>query len=319
RIRALVAKVRGWFTRGRRDTPMADRETVLSGDRPLDDPSEDRLGYRTFASRLASAIARMTPVDGMVLAVYGPWGSGKSTVLNFVRHYLRQLPESEKPVLIPFNPWWFSGSENLIQSLLVDMAKEIKPVGDVLRRIGLATASTLEIIGTLPQAEAAKVLADKVRPGEPTLGELRDRAEALLRAQDRTYVVVIDDIDRLTADEIRQLFRAVKAIASLPRIVYLMSFDQGVVAEALDKFHKVSGSDYLEKIVQVPFELPLPDRVALRNLLIDRLAFVLAEIPETPSDQQYWGNVFFDGIDPLIETPRDVTRLVNTLAVTFPA
>ena len=318
-IRALLIRIGGWFTRRRRRAPVAGRETVLSGDRPLDDPSKDRLGYRTFASRLATAIARMTPVDGMVLAVYGPWGSGKSTVLNFITHFLRKLPESERPVLLPFNPWWFSGSENLVQAFLVELAKTVKPAGEVLRSMSLAAASTLDIIGSLPKAEAAKVLADKIRPDAPTLDELRAKADALLRDRDCTYVVVIDDIDRLTGDEIRQLFRAVKAIASLPRIVYLMAFDQGVVATALDKFHEGSGSDYLEKIVQVPFELPLPDRVSLRNLLTDRLGFVLAEIPESAHDQQYWGNVFFDGIDPLIETPRDITRLVNTLAVTFPA
>ena len=46
------------------------------------------MGYASFAKNLADAIARITPTDGLVLALYGPWGSGKSTVLNFVGSYL---------------------------------------------------------------------------------------------------------------------------------------------------------------------------------------------------------------------------------------
>jgi predicted KAP-like P-loop ATPase len=80
---------------------------------PLIDPNDDRLGYAPFAKNLANSICQMSPPDGFVMAVYGPWGSGKSTLLNFIVHYLEQKPESEQPIIVPFNPWWFSGQEDL--------------------------------------------------------------------------------------------------------------------------------------------------------------------------------------------------------------
>ena len=68
--------------------------SILSADRPLTDPEDDRLGYSSFAERLPESIATMAPSDGFVVALQGSWGSGKSTLLNFVRSYLRSLPES---------------------------------------------------------------------------------------------------------------------------------------------------------------------------------------------------------------------------------
>src|SRR5690606_40618583 len=73
------------------------------------------------------------------------------------------------------------------------------------------------------------------------------------------------------------------------------------------------------KIIQVPFELPPVDRVALRAALFKRLDEILGDVPEGAFDQSYWTNVYHDGIDALIQVPRDVVRFTNTLAVTYPA
>jgi len=53
-------------------------------DSPLRDPGEDRLGRKEFARFLAQAILKMNADEGFVFALNGPWGSGKTTVINFV-------------------------------------------------------------------------------------------------------------------------------------------------------------------------------------------------------------------------------------------
>jgi predicted KAP-like P-loop ATPase len=54
----------------------------LPVDNPLVDPQQDRLGYAPFAKYLAESICQMTFPEGFVMAVYGGWGSGKSTFIN---------------------------------------------------------------------------------------------------------------------------------------------------------------------------------------------------------------------------------------------
>ena len=94
---------------------------VLSADKPLDDPSLDRLGYAPFAEHLASGILKLVPTEGFVLAVQGPWGSGKSTFLNFLRVSLEQLAPGEECLVTRFNPWWFSGREDLAQRFFTQL------------------------------------------------------------------------------------------------------------------------------------------------------------------------------------------------------
>ena len=123
-------------------------------------------------------------------------------------------------------------------------------------------------------------------------------------------LVMIDDIDRLTADEIRQLYRVIKSVADFPNVIYLLAFDKRVVINALEKTQDIpgAGEEYLEKIVQTPFELPIPDKNSLRSLLFEKLNLILTDTPEELFDKRYWLNVYFQGIDHFITTPRDVIR-----------
>src|SRR5665648_549329 len=111
-----------------------------------------------------------------------------------------------------------------------------------------------------------------------------------LRKQPRRIFVTVDDIDRLNPEEIRQLFGVIKSIRDSPNVVYLLTFDKRVVIEALRESQGISGENYLEKIVQFPFELPLPDRSSLYRLLFARLESIMAGTPEGLFDQTYWGN-----------------------------
>lgn len=76
--------------------------TVLSADRPCSNAQDDLFGHALFAESLANSICRYPGNDGLVLTLYGPWGSGKSTVLSYGRYFLEQRPESADQFLKEF-------------------------------------------------------------------------------------------------------------------------------------------------------------------------------------------------------------------------
>ena len=299
--------------------------TSLSADRPCTDPNEDLFGYAPFAKHLAESICHHPGSDGLVLALYGPWGSGKSTVLSYVQHYVEQRPEEEQPVVVPFNPWWFSGQENLaraflgqLQAVLPEKFVGFKKLGDKLAEFSEGLGSLVELAGAAAGVGGIvggglKMLARKPKD-VPALK--RDIADILL-AEKKRVLVVIDDIDRLNPEEVRQLFTVIKALADFPNVIYLLAFDREVAVEAIRQQTGLPGERYLEKIIQVPFEIPQVDRESLRAAFLKRLDEVLTGTPEGMFDHGYWTNIFYDGIDPLIKVPRDIVRLVNTLSVTY--
>lgn len=291
-----------------------ENSVVLLSDRPLVDPRFDRLGRAEFARRIADAISKMAPSEGFAIGVFGPWGSGKTTLLNFVLHYLNEMPEAERPIIVRFNPWWFSGREDLIERFLNQLLA-VLPKRNRLKRSIIRLARGLADVPRY--GWLVRLLPILFRP-EDVPGQKNEIARALGKLGKR-ILVVIDDVDRLNASEIRELFRVVKAIADFPNVVYLLSFDKEVVVRALSEEQGVPGERYLEKIIQASFELPLPDKASLRQMLFESLGAILSDTPDELFDRTYWSNVYLEGLDHFIRTPRDVVRLTNALKMTYPA
>ncbi|WP_434130693.1 KAP family P-loop NTPase fold protein [Methylocaldum sp. GT1BB] len=301
--------------------------TALSADRASSDPKDDLFGHAPFAKTLAESICRYPSSDGLVLALYGPWGSGKSTVLNYVRHFLEQRPEGERPIIVPFNPWWFSGQENLARAFLGQMQAVLPERFEGFKKLGEKLAEFSEGIGGLVElagaatgvggvvGHALKLIASKPKD----IPAIKNEITKILAEENQRIVVIIDDIDRLTPEEVRQLFTVIKALADFPNVIYLLAFDREVAADAIEKQTGLPGERFLEKIIQVPFEIPPVDRTTLQVALFKRLDVVLSGTPEELFDQSYWTNVYHEGIDALIQVPRDIIRLTNTLMVTYPA
>ena len=301
--------------------------TVLSADRPSVNPNDDLFGHAPFAKSLSGSICNYPGNDGLVLALYGPWGSGKSTVLNYVRYFIEQHEESERPVIVPFNPWWFTGQENLalsflgqLQAVLPEKYAGFKRLSEKLAEFSDGIGGFAEIVADVAGVGGILKAGTKLIAGKPKdVPALKEDISKILLDENKRVLVIIDDIDRLTPEETRQLFTVIKALADFPNVVYLLAFDREVAAQAISQQSKMPGDRYLEKIIQVPFEIPPVDKAALLNALCKRLDAVMSSTPEGLFDQAYWTDVFLDGIDKFFEVPRDIVRFINTLTVTYPS
>lgn len=301
-----------------------EQKLLLWSDKPLTDPNEDRLGYAPFAKHLAQSINNMIPREGLVVAIHGEWGSGKSTVINFIIHYLHLIGRKERPIIVPFNPWWFSGQEALIRHFFSQLQLKFcnwKP-WELWLKIQLSNLADLVAKAPSPYSHPLKILNGLLKmfiSKHQDINEIKASISRSLLKQRRRIVIILDDIDRLTNEEIRQLFLVMKAVADFPNVTYLLSFDKKIVSNSLCLFQGISGDEYLEKIIQVSFNLPLPDKTSLRKMFFEKLIQILAPTPDELFDRTALGNVFYDGIDHLINSPRDVMRLINALTVSYPA
>jgi predicted KAP-like P-loop ATPase len=291
------------------------------GDSPLCDPSDgaDALGYAPFAKDLAMALATGSPKDGLVVALYGSWGAGKSTMLNFVERELEKAPNP--PAVVRFNPWWFSGQEALVQFFFSELTRglDLSPVLNDSKDALQQAAPLLRILGKALSTfggGALTQLVDEISKEQP-LSKTRSELEGALKKLGKEILVIVDDIDRLAPDEIKQMFRLVKAVANFPNVTYLLAFDKRVVGE-------VCGEEYLAKIIQIAFEMPLPDRHSLRNMLQRRLEKLLPKASQQLEGRE-WDAAYeddfrnVDGIRHFMRTPRDVVRLTNFLSLTYPS
>lgn len=319
-----------------------------------DRPAEfDALGRAQFAAHLALALLSVSEGDGIVVGIEGGWGSGKSTVIGFVKKELPKCGDAgAKAIVVDFNPWMVSNTGALVDALVTQIAaainfdsgapdKALKAGEKLLGYIGLikhlkylkyvpgvAFAGNIaedvtEIAGGVADgAKGARDALDDVKKLLPTLDLTKRKSEVVeaLRDLDRPIVVIVDDVDRLPPDEIRTIVQAIKAVADFPRTTYLLAYDRDVVATALGNGSVASGLSYLEKIVQVAYPIPPLFEYQLRNFVDQRVRALLSTLDIELRDFETSGYSKAVGLlTKLARHPRDVVRLMNRLMLSLPA
>jgi len=249
-----------------------------------------------------------------VVGILGKWGSGKTSFVNMAEG---EFEAAGSPVL-NFNPWMFSGAEQLVESFFVEVSAQLKlkpglaEIGEDLADYGEAFAGLgwLPVVG--PWIErgrgAAKVLGKFLRRRREGTHGRREKLNKELARLEHPIIVVLDDIDRLSTAEIRDVFKLVRLTASFPNIVYVLAFDRERVENALGE-EGVPGRDYLEKILQVAVDLPsIPDQV-LSQQIFDALDSTIEQADSVAElDKEVWPDVFMEIIRPLVRNMRDVRR-----------
>lgn len=341
-------------------------------DRPIGSKDEDVLGRYPFAASIGKAISGWKHRDSLVIALYGPWGSGKSSIKNMALRAISELPD--QPLIIDFNPWQWAGEERLTQAFFQEVGRclgrdeksassrqraktwalysaYLKTTANLaegfahlakwaLLTFGAATlvGGGISIVSGLPpwltllagvplamaaalkwgkglSEEMAALFEKRAQFHEESLPELKSRLSKLFEPLTHPVVVVMDDVDRLTPLEIRQLFRLVKANADLPNVVYFLLFQRDLVEEALDQEMLGHGKGYLEKIVQVGVDVPALQRAQLYNVLFRGLDKQMTyQGVGRHFDQQRWGNIFHGGFRSLFDNIRDVKRFLSSLS-----
>lgn len=302
------------------------------GDLPISGPEQDKFGIDGFVQSLARSVRNMRSPNGVVIALNGPWGSGKSSAMNLLKHHLSDATAAGDIEVVEFNPWWFRGEEALVLAFFRELYSATKPsLGEKARKLLPKLGARLLNAGgaVAPIADAAGAsgagaiasgvmgwLGGMIEDGESVEKLHRELSEALA-AQSKRFVVLIDDIDRLAPDEALAMFRMVKSVGRLPNVIYILSFDRELAERVVAERFPSEGPHYLEKIVQAAFELPAPLEQDVHRILISNIDALVGGIGEMRLLNVM--NMFHAAVAPEIRTPRDAARYINALTITWPA
>lgn len=293
----------------------------LISDNPIKEANADLLNRNHSAEEFAKHIFSFDYKEGLVVGICGEWGCGKTSYINLMR------PELEKnAIVIDFNPWLFSDTHNLVSLFFTEMATQlkenpkysetIKNLKDLAKVLGVL-GEMFSIFSSIPNfGLIGKVLEfiSKKSKSEKSLQQQREKLIGILEKVEKPIIVILDDVDRLSSDELQSILKLVRLTGNFPNIIYLLSFDRERVAKTLDDSN-IDGEAYLEKIIQVPFDLPKVSHQLLQDNLFKSLNDILGN--DIDLDKTRWSGVYFDIVKPNIKNIRDVRRYTSSVAYTF--
>lgn len=300
-------------------------------DSPIENFEDDRYGITPFAKALAKSLVNIKSPVGTTIALNGPWGSGKSSAVNLIRRELKNQGD-EKLIVSDFKCWWYRGEEALALAFLQELHSTLKDsLGDKVKDlIPSLTQKLLQagpIIGTAVSLASGSPWAALIPgaskfmsaffPDGKTVEKTFKKLSKVLEQENRRFLIIVDDIDRLSPEEAISVFRLIKSIGQLPNVMYLLVFDRLLADKAVETRYPSEGPHFLEKIIQAGFELPAPMQTDLNNAILSSLERICGS-PDQSQIQRIM-NVFYDVVAPYITSPRHVARFQNAISVTWPA
>lgn len=238
-----------------------------------DNPSPlDLLGFDTVVAPVMAAL-QADDLDPITISVQAPWGGGKSTVLNLIE----AAAEGRPWIVVRVNPWEFDDQLDVKGTLIAQVLLAVKAgskkdvtaqVTGLIKRIswsrmGLALARGAVTMQWDPEA-MLKAFNPESPEGPQSLAEFKSDYSALLgEVQDATRVVVlVDDLDRCLPQAVLATLETIKLFLAVPKMAFVIAADQEMVRDSIaavlaeTKRSEAFAKYYLEKIVQLPVQLP---------------------------------------------------------------
>lgn len=275
----------------------------------------------------------------MTISIQGSWGSGKTSIMKMVEH------EIEKDVIpVFFNTWQFSQFElgnSLAFSMIKVLLNKLQDDDSFIKHFtsvcsnalttALKSVSIYNINVDLKKCTEKTVddnYAEQIETLHQHFQEVVDRA--CEREHKDRVVIFVDDLDRLVPSKAVELLEVLKLFLDCKQCVFVLAIDYEVVIRgAIKKYGFASynsekivekernreyekGKSFFDKIIQVPFKVPVAV-YDIKNYLKDGFNKINLKIDD--NDLQDYIDLCASSIG---SNPRSLKRLLNAfLLLTF--
>jgi hypothetical protein len=274
---------------------------------PLPDFRSERLNYAHVLDALYTLIHEGGQ-RSLTVGLNGVWGSGKTSVISELS---KRLEAAGIPV-ITVDAWHFHDPSRLIFAYF-------DSVGRALIQLGFLPQSRINLFrlaSALSDIKGLKPLMTLLtfRSFEEDVATLSRQIKKDLDTLTTPIVVLIDDLDRLSSDQVMAVLRVVAVVNGLSNIIHVVAYDRSHL-DSLVPSHE-GNRDFIGKVIHIEFPLSPPPRELLLDFINSRLAPYLALIGAERAESF---NHQLSRIPPHVltlwlDTPREIKRVIATCA-----
>ncbi len=232
---------------------------------PILNEEEDILDRTEFVKLICSEILEKDKNAAVSIGIVGGWGEGKTTILNLVK---KRLKQQEEVIVMEFSPWLVPNKADYAQEFLQSLQVAVAPYSGLAKQSIQAFEDALHRdAGKGVVASLGIWLKEQLLPSW-TRKSLHERLAEAVSSLEKKIVVNIDDLDRLTADELREAFRIIRNIGCIPGVLLISAFDRKHLIRLMDGKEYGDPASFLQKIFPVCHDVPAVSIDKIRDLLL---------------------------------------------------
>lgn len=233
-----------------------DKHWINSGEWPIETAEEDRFSRTPVTDRIMDHIRK----NERSIALLGPMGSGKTSILNFV--FERIARSDPSTIVVTCDLWRARTPEEIPQIIISTIVNELDTVCDTIEIRDLPYTYR-RLVAAEPSGTLHRIFS--IDNQTTSLHKL-DRIQSLLDILDRRIVLAVEDFERLPRSfDATHLSRFLWAIREIPRCATIIAVDPQRVSR--DKgFDFAKLCDSIEMIPEMPTE-------NTAGILIDRYEY----------------------------------------------
>ena len=281
---------------------------AAASDEPISTWAEDTLGREALVDALTYKILIS---KAPVIALFGGFGSGKTSTLNLLREHL-----DGKAIVVSFSTWLPGSEETLASYLMADIATECRKnyVVPGLRR------STVRLAHALSQSVPLLRGIGELFPEGTQRDDIANLRKALRRLP-RQAVVLLDELDRMEQGELRTLLKVIRGASNLPNLCFVCAAEKETLVETVKGNLNDDSYLYFEKFFPVEITIPELGDDELLKAGTERVCSAFksrswfASEEEEVSFRKRLSNRWNECIAPFCRTLRAIGLLANDIGV----
>ena len=285
-----------------------DYNKLILNDWPIECKEDDIFDLDGEANKLAKAIGGLDKKKTWSLAVTAPWGTGKTSFLNLL---LKHISKKDFEVVY-FVPRDSKSVETIQEDFFSSIACVLSKYD---HRCSHAMKDYMASLQLIDNRGVVEKLVNFYRIWNKV--SLKETIKQAFSSLKKRVLVLIDDFDRLSKDEILEVLKLIDSNAAFTNLVFLTAYDKQQVNKSLGDTFKTEDACFVDKFFNLEFAIPSRPYSYISRYIEDILCDHLnASKEEKRIIQQTITNRILI-FEEYIPTLRDAKRFINQFVLDF--
>lgn len=289
-----------------KQTIIEDTQQLLT-DKPIESVQDDIMDLKNEVKKLSERIQKLNVDNTWSIAITAPWGRGKTSFLNMLKKELEKFSD-----VLWYNPRDSRSALQIQEDFFTMLASHLSKYDSRCSSLLKDYMSSLLLIDNKGVVEKFLNLY-KIWDKKSLKEKIKESFSELLRP----VIVVIDDFDRLSRQEILEILKLIDSNAAFNNLLFLTAYDKGQVNKTLGEEYQTMEACFVDKFFNIEYTLPSRPYIYIQkyieNLFVEKLKANKQEKNEIKSAIDN-GSRF---LKEYVPTLRDAKRFVNQILVDY--